>query len=552
MAPNKKNPKNASGRRGKMNNDTKGFRAKPKGIKRNDEGSSYKGEPANDPRYYTVNPSLSALTAAIPVYPVLGMDMPIASTMDISYGDGNNIDAEHLYTSAIPGMMGIAMTPAFGSDMAYAPAGASFNRLCANLYSALVRDKSGTAPFDQAMVGHYLICMRSAYIFVHDLQRFLSLVTYFKANNRYYPKGIGYAIGRSGYTLTANELDGAVWQVNRLVRFLNTKYVPKMAVFQRDADLYSRIYADAQTDLAQMYIIYPRGEYIWNDTANTSEFKFFGNIIPNLPKSLAEITAAVDELIDSIQNSDAFNIINAWMTHVFGAGTGWVLGETSIGAQPMFVYDEYILAQIENLRTVHAVSSDATHLNIIQSEDDNFLRYNIAEGDLFTIADSGNTGLSADPMFNYHVSVPTEDLKLEASRLTICARSEHINSYGAAVPVGTTASGLIFSDQIPNFITIAEFNPTSGEFVQYRGGTTLTITSTGKESDLGAVVPLVSQFAHHPLIRRIQSNDDSEDMELGMMFFGDLDTVGTLSKDAFNRLSYTCTYSLFSVPGVTT
>jgi len=517
-----------------------------------EERGGYTGEPGNNPKYYQVNPIMSALSAAIPVNPVLGTK-PAWGTNDHMTGSFASSYAG-ISKTAIPGIMGITLTPAFGSDMGNNPASASFNRLCGNLYSQLVKDKSGTAPFDQAAVGHYLIAMRSAYIIVHDLQRFIATVTHFRAYNRYFPKGVGYALGRSDYALNASEIDAAIWEVNKLVRFLNTKYVPSMSVFLRDYDLYSRYYADSETEQAQYYAFIPRGYYLYNDTDNKSVFNAFGTTIPNLPKSLSDITTLVDTIIDSIQNSDIFNIINAWMRHTWDPATSFKLAEMQFGAEPVFMYDELILSQIENMRTVPIKGTGLSGLDIKQAGSNNYLEYSDLNTGISPGASSHLVGFSCDPTFNFHVSVPTEELKLEASRLVVTADEEAITYSSTDHYASSNCSGFTFSDQIPGMLLIAEWDDNAQTFTQSRFyNTWCNEYSYDVGGEVSYIQGMMSQFKHHPIgwVWVVRADSSNKITVLRVNPMGDMDTVGSLSKDAFKRLSYTCTYSLFTVPNVT-
>nr|DAG68955.1 MAG TPA: capsid [Picobirnaviridae sp.] len=322
----------------------------------------------NDWRWYAQNEQLLKDTASF------SYNYPLGSLVQRTATGKEPVD-----TTAIPGIMAVHVSPAFGgSDSRTSP----INVAMRNIYSFVRHANSGHTNYDAPDLAIYLMAMDSCYSFLSYLRRIYGVAMTFSYTNRYYPTAIVNAMDVNFEDIHRNLADFRAY-INSLAVKVGSMCVPaSMAYFARHMWMYEGYYLDSNQDKAQTYLYVPDGFYQYTlDTDAAGMLKFkplmpFGYHIRSRNISNAADTLLTyqqlhdygDALLEPILQSEDMNIMSGDILKAFGKENLYMVQMIPENYTVLPTYNEEVLNQINNATLVgqYVPESSAVGTNIGQ------------------------------------------------------------------------------------------------------------------------------------------------------------------------------------------
>lgn len=359
-------------------NKRRGKRVDPRSDKAKCEVDYHapKASEPNDWRWYAQNEQLLKDTASF------SYNYPLGSLVRRSTSGREPVD-----TTAIPGVMAVHVSPAFGgSDSRTSP----INVAMRNVYSYVRHANSGHTNYDAPDLAIYLMAMDSCYSYLAFLRRLYGVVMTFSYTNRYYPTAIVNAMDVDFEDIHQNIADFRAY-INSLAVKVGSMCVPAtMAYFARHIWMYEGYYLDTDQDKAQTYLYVPDGFYQYTldgDGAGMLKFK------PMLPLGFhvdsrhvgdeklltyKDLHAYGDALLEPVLQSEDMNIMSGDILKAFGPENLYKVSMIPENYVVLPTYNEEVLNQINNATLVgqyvpESETVDSRIGQLVQSKDKGYL-----------------------------------------------------------------------------------------------------------------------------------------------------------------------------------
>lgn len=448
MANNKKNKSRKSydpkGKKRTYDND---------GTKRKDEyiedTSSRAGY--NDVSWYVPNDQVLRDSASFAFSNYLGDSVQIG-------GEGGN--KAYYGNVRTPGIMSMLWVPAYGvGNTTTEP----INVAARNIYSFVRHANSGHSNYDAPDLMMYICAMDNMYTFFFECCRVYGTLRYYRYKNRYLAKTLVESMGFD-YESLIQDLAGFRYFINTMALKLNVYAVPKsLTLFQRHAMMTSYVYADSESDKAQLYVFVPAGVgYLDEMNPDTGAW---GKIMYKLKYDPLDETSNLNTYVgvkgcadqfnlmfNALSTSEDFNIMSGDILKAYGAENCVQLPTIGEDFTTVPVYQPEVLPQIMNARafgtpfiTDTGVPTD-NHVCILNQD--------VESGTLDSCnAVLNNVGLPnmyhGDKfVFNLHEDAPTPEQVMVASRLTTGIGVVNSGSVGNMIALTT------YGTEIPCRFTI--------------------------------------------------------------------------------------------------
>lgn len=338
----------------------------------------------NDSSYYNYNPDLLEATGRF------SFNNPIGTAQSYNYVtdapaliSGYNtvgtspkgIAAKANYLD-VPGVMSLELSLVPGFSVDYTSA---VNLASRNIYSVVRRQQSGAKNYDSPDLMMYLLTMDNIFAYYTWIQRLYGLANRYNVMNRYLPDAL----------ITANHVDPDDLRKNisKLYGYIQlfasrAKAFPvptQMKYFIRHAEMFANVYTDGDNDKAQMYIFVPYAFWAFNETFSTAEKGALDmNVVgyngsESTPAfelmTVDQVISLGEKLLMGVISSQDAGTIGGDILKAYGGETV-TIGSTPIDYTIQPVYNEEILMQIHNARSVGSFSSGSS---ITQNEENQII-----------------------------------------------------------------------------------------------------------------------------------------------------------------------------------
>lgn len=299
-------------------------------------------EARNDTSWYGGNTEIMAQAAAISFGNALGMEPNLVPNVEGQTFKGR---------LTIPGIMCFNILPVFGECVDWnSPA----NFAARTIYSFVRHQNSGHSNYDASDLGMYIMGMDQLYCYYAWMVRLYGSMQTILTRNRYLPKPVVLAQG-GDYEDLATNLADFLFYINTFATRLNALSVPNTyTLFKRHMWLFSNIYADADTDKCQMYVLRPAAFAMYNPTASDSgpalqwqKVKLNGEEAATEAMTFADIKELGDKLLNALLNDEDINIISGDILKAYGDNRFMVAG-VSADYRCVPIYEPEFLLQIHN------------------------------------------------------------------------------------------------------------------------------------------------------------------------------------------------------------
>jgi len=339
-------------------------------------------------------------------------------------------------SGVLPTDMGVALIETIPNLGACHQIGDPINKASIEIYNMVRWNKNANVPYDPADITKLLWAYDSFISYLACMRRFYALTNAVDPRNRYVATYLLTAMGVDANDFYAHRAE-LMFRINQLaIQAAKINIPAEFKVFDRHELLYDNVFLDANIARGTYYIFMPRVLCKYDDASTSLKYFDFINgkttddfdgssaIMPTdvLPegasrKTVADLIAIGDQMLDAIQTSADFYMLNA---NIYGAYSERGLHPVKVidsfySITPL--YREEVLSQIHNMDFADV---DLTTLTVDE---------NTTEGDpdlgavRFTPSVPATTAI--DLGYNKIVDVPWEnpskDDVLEATRLKMTA-----------------------------------------------------------------------------------------------------------------------------------
>lgn len=318
----------------------------------NESDAKGKTEARNDTSWYGGQSEIMAQAAQLSFGNALGMEPNLVPNYTGQTFKGR---------CTVPGIMCFNVLPVVGECVDWtSPA----NLAARTIYTWVRHVNSGHANYDASDLGLYIIAMDQLYSYLGWMIRLYGSMQTILTRNRYLPKLVIQAEG-GDYDDLADNLADFLFYINLFAARLNTMAVPnKFNMFKRHMWLFSNVYADADTDKCQMYVLRPAafGKYnpVYNDKGPAIEWKALDINSPMYPTkgmTMDKIKTLGDELLNAVLNNEDMNIISGDILKAYGDDRFAVAGISS-DYKLIPIFEPEFLLQIHNAMHVDEAVSN--------------------------------------------------------------------------------------------------------------------------------------------------------------------------------------------------
>lgn len=428
-------------------------RRKPKGDNRQGEKSRDMREASpqskhstnyggNDLSWYSRYPNLliSAASVPYPYRPGMGVNLLKDTTM---YALSNNKTEGHVEISCpttlwIPGVMGLSWAPSVGVAQSSTDA---INVAAKEMYAHIRKAYSGDLAVDPPDIMMYIMALDSIFAYIAALKRIYRVLTIWTEDNYQFPDGVLQAL-MSGTqaqrdALRANKVQ--LWQaINELVLQSRKFRCPAlMDIFNRHYWLSDNIYSDAPTLRGQMYAFVPEYLFVFNELETTDIKPVVASALsyratpwshwivsgqdPKFPQGVTVenfLTFGLN-MIRALADWDDSYTISGYLQRAYDGVPSFVVEELPMDAIITPVYNEEVLAQIENYRCVPFTAvNQILNANVLQ----NVLTNNVISTHTWTPPEGDETNKAINyanvlPFVNVRPDVPSVADTVIATRM---------------------------------------------------------------------------------------------------------------------------------------
>lgn len=529
-------------------NDRDRNERKPYGEEKTNDSSA-----KNDISWYSRYPELLVAAGSFPFPYRPGMNIDLGSTT------GSTVIKRQL---AIPGVMCLSWAPSIGvSNDATSPASVAAKEIYAKVRSKY----SGALDADAPDFMVYLMALDSIFAYIAWMKRIYRTLNAWTPNNYVLPDVVLSAMGlRAADITTLRSEKTLLWQcINELVLQSRKFTCPAlMDIFNRHYWMSDNVYTDENSINSQFYIFNLRSVYKYADLpidGDTAGNTAAGLITVDMPWVGGGATAAKLlkfglDLIQALVSWDDAYTINGYLMRAYEGAPSFVVAEIMENEVLTPVYEEEVLVQIENSRTLPTVgyawnpANERYNLSVTQNVLKNVLVSN-PKCSISTTYDQvgamSEGGYTLPPMLSIRSDNPSVADSVVASRLqALVLNAERVSVgekqwvYDITFDCGTEIPiGWHLYTQVWDSSAASTTNP------QYIEQTPVVPTSVST-SIPAQMISIVEQFDWHPFIWLTSYTINAFN---GTLFpAGDTHNITTITPDALKNLHRVCLFSEFN------
>lgn len=402
---------------------------------RSDKCDTIKDQPTmrNDPSWYAISDNIGKAVGSIPFNRFSGMKEDLFADATIP----SNITFADASGKSTPGVMAVHWIATCGSSTS---AVSAVNTAARALYTYVRHQNSGHANYESADLMLYVLAMDQVYTMYCELVRMYKTASTYYMTNRSVPDLLLHAMRVDPVSLRQN-LAQFRYGINLTCAKISAMCVPKkFDFFKKHALMASAVLADSSSVRGQFSVPVLAGYYTFESTT-TGGGSLKYNLIPESDDWNGKLKA-LNDAIDVIMSDEDMNIMSGDILKAFGRENLYTLAEVDENATLDFVFDENLLAQIENSVSFRL----QTKPNITQAGNVITFDPQLWAPTTEVVVDVFGTGLK---YFNSHKDDPDWKDTLEWTRLSNSLNyyddTYHINC-GTELMAGYTVSYYDYSD----------------------------------------------------------------------------------------------------------
>jgi hypothetical protein len=319
-------------------NKSNGSRRKENGNINHEDKQSTTRVSINDPKWYALNENVAKAVGSIPYNVFAGERVNLLSKV------GNNSK------DCVPGVMILATCHMPGKSTS---ASSAINIMSKAVYSFVRHQNSGHTNYESSDLTMYILAMDEVYTRYLELKRIYGIAMTYDYVNRNVPDIILRALRVDPDNIRAN-LAQFRYGLNIRAAKISSLAVPaNFNLFKRHAVLASTVLMDSSSMRSQFYLWTQAFTHKYDPTAENGgalihkRLKGFGEN-PDEYRTYEDLLAELDDILDPIISDEDMNIMSGDILKAYGKENLFVLQEVNESETANFIFDENMLAQIEN------------------------------------------------------------------------------------------------------------------------------------------------------------------------------------------------------------
>jgi hypothetical protein len=450
--------------------------------------------------------------------------------------------------------MGVYLNPSPGFTQTGAGArDASINRQAKRLYVKLSSRNAKTTNYTPDDIAILLLQLGEVISLVSYAQRTYGLIWNWNIRN----KGISDALLRASrinpdtISMTPYEYLG---RLNSIIFSLNSIVFPmSFSYFNKCAALYSSVFVDSPTRMAQMYIPCPSTTWIIDETGSTGSILKTKTLITapfsNETMNASTLLKVLEDMVDAIQTSSTFNLIFSDVLKLMEYENVPTMGYKTIPLDYSVApkYDAEWNIQIMNAKVMGMPSTLASPVVGGYTRDNDVVAdvttASVQHAPKFTLRFSA---MELDPLVNFFTDIPSDSEKLLATRFYSHAKRLLEGSVYVNDPTATTLT----DHYITHIVVYANDNKGAAVIRWLYSENVLDMNNTLA----GLVMCDFNKFNFYPITDIIKI-DNTTHIESYIGVLNDLDSFTTVPFNTIRRVNELTQYGLFDprlkYPGTT-
>lgn len=429
----------------------------------------------------------------------------------------------------------------------------SINMAARQLYSYVRRANSGAKNYESPDLLLYILAMEDIYINFYEAKRAYGFMANYQYMNRYTPDSVVRAVGIDPDDLRAN-LAQYRYQLNQLRLKINSLAVPKyFKSFIRRVVVASQIYCDSTSPRSGYYVYAKQGYYTFNPTKYaTGGALIYTHTSPSTVVTLQSKLDIIKSQIEAIIADDDMNTMMGDLIKAFGESGLYNVSEVTENYSVVPVYDENVLAQIENSRAWKvfwqniADEAGTEHGGLDIWQKSNVLFYHPCV-DLTSGGDSevryNRFGLDVSPIINSHKDNPDYKDILEWTR-QLAVHSGKLFKDNKVIDCGLEiVTGYSFVS--PNITNTGVTVQRCGSFLVFSSDD----SSYYSKYIVIKLLATISQYDWHPFLFTAEENTGAITDD-GLNISGDLKVFNTVDATIISRIHQCANYSVYYDPNL--
>lgn len=320
----------------------------------------------NDYTFYAASEQIAADIASIPWNYISGTKYPLEAEQVVGEATTPITKKQALKSIGIieyDNSIGITNQNTEGVNMA-----------AVQLYTFIRHANSGARNYEAADVMMYVLQMREIYAEYFECKRILGAAQLYNYYNHNFPDMILRALGMDPVDVRSN-IAQYRGDLNILAKKINSFAVPKyFKAFDRSAFICSYLFSDSSSVRGQFYAFKKKGYYTWSGTTSEKGTELVYHLhtdTPDTPTKFSVKIANLQAMLDSIFLDEDALTMSGDILKAFKDSELYGVSETNTDYVLSYVFDEDILAQIENARFIsdygsYVQSFSFSNMNITQ------------------------------------------------------------------------------------------------------------------------------------------------------------------------------------------
>lgn len=501
----------------------------------------------NDVSWYTRYPSIIGPASKIPFANRPGM------TLDIGYLGDND------YSLVVPGVLVIDFVPSLGHSAEFRDAATQVSR---ELYQRVRAAYSSELDADGQDMLFYLVSLDSVFSYIAWLKRVYRVLVAYDPNNYITPTGLERAFGITDASFKALKADKTNFlsYINQLIAQTHTFRCPAVFdLFNRHYWMNDNIYTDAPGLNSQFCLYNQIGYYKYQELATPQGANASGLVVTPAPfiqnsGQLKDVTATIlfnfgQELISALGEWSTAKTINGYFERAFKDVPSFTTAFLSDAEVQTFLYNQEVLMQMENCRTLPTLDSDVDVINFngLDVTQDPLKDLVLADNS-FTFIRSKASGSQVPPLAQMFDRInPVLNMhKQEVSQEDVIIASRMAPTFEATVTATTDTSYTVrlevySATEIPIQLRIVTAEGVSSPKAPSFGLDGARVLQFSNQVSIVAL-SLLSTFDWHPFVFNIGGVVLPNGHNL-MYVHGDIENIAVMDTMQMDRLHEICLYS---------
>lgn len=428
--------------------------------------------------------------------------------------DGKPFTDPELQKVRVPAIMTLYFNPSPGYTRGTSTAEGGINIAAMKAYTKLSSMNAKTTQYAPQDVATLMLALGEVIAISETIRRAFRLVFLYNKRNWNYPKAVLNAMGLNVDDFIQKLADYRL-EFNATINMINQISFPgDIEWFDKCKQMFSHIYTDSESPMAQSYVFMPATTWILDETSyeegtilKTTPFALNNDGTGRFGSTMSAWIGTLNRMIQAILNSATFNYIYADVLRLVNPGRLMVMPYLTEGETIEPEYDPMILLQIENATMVvppqGTLGENTTPDNDVYPKVDNNAVFYAPTLKAHPDFDMDIT----DTVINFPHSMgnPDVDQRIEVTRMITLFEGD-----GTRTDVAALADHYLVGWYMPASVLTAVYNSLSDPWYD---------TTQPFSANWAKIIMDFEKFEHAPRVKFFDANGNINEMSGAIDFF---------------------------------